>query len=69
MECPKEGFKLVEDLEGKMEEERLRSLLLFGLQETEERSHGGLHFPQEGSRGPGTELCSLGTVTKLKGTA
>ena len=60
---------MVKGLEGKMDEERLRSLRLFSLRETEERPRGSLQLPHEGSGGAGAELCSLGTATKLEGTA
>lgn len=68
-EHPKEGFKVLKGLEGRTDEERLRCLRLFSLQETEERPDGGLQLPHEGSGGPGAKLCSLGTLTKLEGMA
>lgn len=48
---------MVKGLEGMMDKEQLRSQHLFSLQKNEERSHGSLQLPHNGSRGAGAVLC------------
>lgn len=39
--------KMVKSLERKMQEEQLKSLALFSLEETEEKPHRGLQLPRK----------------------